>query len=581
MCGILGFWHKNQLVDRKVFEKALISLFHRGPDGRGIFIDTENNLALGHVRLSIIDLSEAASQPMFNESKTLVIVYNGEIYNYQAIRKELQKKGYNFRSHSDTEVILKGYEAWGEDVFEKLNGMYALAIWDRSQRKLILARDPFGIKPLYYYFDGKTLIFSSEVKIFRFLSEYFPYMENPDWKIYFLTFGFIPNPYTTVKGVYALKKGHTLILYLDKNRIEAKKFFEITFSDKERDLEKLRSTFISAVKRHLIADVPVGVFLSGGIDSSLVALLACKLTTDCHTISIIFKEKNFSEEKYQRLVLQKIVSSHHERLVTREEFEEHLDRVLKFMDQPTIDGINTYFVSLKAKEIGLKTVMSGLGGDELFYGYPSFRIVDKLVKFKYFHTLSTLARFLPSHRWKKASFLRYFSPVYLYLFFRGLFIPEEVGKILQVSPKYVWEKIFEVDIKLDKDLEKYPRKYLSYLEMEYYLTGQLLKDSDFMGMANSIEIRVPFLDKELVELAFKFDDKVKFNPEQPKYLITKTFEDLLPQEIVFRKKQGFTFPFKIWLQEMGEVKNYVKRYGWSRGWGMYLFKNWEGICYEK
>ena len=571
MCGILGFWSKKKRVEKTTFDRALEALSHRGPDGKGVYVDEENNIALGHTRLSIIDLSENASQPMFDDSKNLCIVYNGEIYNYQELRKELQDKGYTFKSSGDTEVILKGYRAWEEEVFEKLNGMFALAIWDRLKKKLVLARDPFGIKPLYYYFDGKTLVFSSEVKVFRFFDEYFSYKESPDWKLYFLTFGFIPNPYTTLHNVLALKRGQFMVIDLRKGRVSlAKKFFEIQISDAVKDLHVVKETFISAVKRHLIADVPVGIFLSGGIDSSLLALTACRFTEKCRTISIIFKEEDFSEKKYQQIVLEKVKSIHHERLVTQTEFQQKLEEILKFMDQPTVDGINTYFVSLKAKESGLKAVLSGLGGDELFYGYPSFHLVDRVFKLRYFHTLSTLARMIPFYRWKKISFLRYFKPVCIYLFFRGLFTPEDTAKILKIKPSYIWEKIFEVDIELDKSWERFPRKYLSFLEIEYYLTGQLLKDSDFMGMANSIEIRVPFLDKELVKLSFAFNDEIKYKPPHPKFLITKPFEELLPKEVVFRRKQGFTFPFVVWLQSMHGVSKLVASYGWSRGWALFV-----------
>ncbi len=574
MCGILGFWSKKKRIEKTIFERALETLSHRGPDRKGIYIDEEDNIALGHTRLSIIDLSENASQPMFDEDGNLCIVYNGEIYNYQEIKKELQEEGYDFKSSGDTEVILKGYKAWKERIFEKLNGMFALAIWNKTKKEIVLARDPFGIKPLYYYFDGKTLIFSSEVKVFRFFDGYFPYRENPDWKVYFLTFGFIPNPYTTLRNVFALRKGHFVIIDLKRGKINAvKKFFEIQLSNEIKNLDVVKETFLEAVKRHLVADVPVGIFLSGGIDSSLLALTACQFTKKCHTISIIFKEKDFSEKKYQQVVLRKIKSTHHEKLVTQEEFQQELERAFKFMDQPTIDGINTYFVSLKAKESGLKTVLSGLGGDELFYGYPSFRLVDKLFKLRSLHLFSVFARIIPSYRWKKISFLRYFKPVCIYLFFRGLFTPEDVGEILKITPRYVWEKIFEVDVELDKNWEKSPRKYLSFLEIEYYLTGQLLKDSDFMGMANSVEIRVPFLDKELVKLSFAFNDKIKYNPAHPKFLITKTFEELLPKEVVFRKKQGFTFPFVVWLRNMDGISELVANYGWNRGWALFILNN--------
>ncbi len=571
MCGILGLWSKTTQVDESTVKRARDSMLHRGPDDAGIFIDKENNIGFVHRRLSIIDLSESAHQPMFNKDGRICIIYNGEICNFSEIRDELINKGYVFKSRSDTEVILKAYEEWGVNSFNKFNGMFSFSIWDRIKKLLFLVRDPFGIKPLYYFFNGNILIFSSEIRTFKTLSEYINFKENPDWKIYFLTFGFIPNPYTTLQNVYLLKKGHYLIFSPENEKIDIKRYYKLEISNNKKDINEISDTFTKVVRRHLISDAPIGVFLSGGIDSSLITLVAHNFQKDnLRTLSVIFKEKEFSEEKYQNLVLSKIKSRHNFYLITAKDLINNFDNILFAMDQPTNDGINTYFISKFAKEDGLKTVISGLGGDELFYGYGSFSKIEKLFLLKNIHNLSVLAKFLPLYRYKKTYFLKYFEPVCIYLFFRGFFIPEEAGKILNIEAKYIWEKIFDVNIELDKSLWHYPRKFLSFLEMEYYLSGQLLKDSDFMSMANSIEIRVPFLDRELVELSFNFDDNKKYNPNQPKFLITEDFKNLIPKEIIFRKKQGFIFPFKIWFNLIPEVKIYLKRYGWPRGWAVYL-----------
>ncbi|MGB9600807.1 MAG: asparagine synthase (glutamine-hydrolyzing), partial [Myxococcota bacterium] len=381
MCGIAGYivkdgYRRENL--REISDRYRKLLRHRGPDSDGEFIDEKGGILLSHTRLSIIDLSDASSQPFYSEDKNLVLIYNGEIYNFREIRDELSKKGYRFNTDGDTEVILRAYEEFGEDAFSRFIGMFAFALLDRRKSLLFLARDMTGIKPLYYFYDEKRLIFSSEMRPFS------DFEENIDWRIYFLAFGYLPNPITTKKGVYALRKGHFLKLDLTSFYLSSSNFAKINFETDYNitEIEAINTTrelFKKAVERHLISDAPLGVFLSGGIDSSLISIVASKIREgQLTTLSVQFKEAEYTEERYQNLIAEKIHSNHWAHLFSLQDFMESIEDIKEAMDQPSIDGINTYFVSRMAKEAGCKTVLSGLGGDELFMGYGSFGLIDRL-----------------------------------------------------------------------------------------------------------------------------------------------------------------------------------------------------------
>jgi asparagine synthase (glutamine-hydrolyzing) len=557
MCRIVGIIDFTKKLDlEKLTARMRDSMANGGPDDAGLYVDNVKSIALGHRRLSIIDPSPLGHQPMCSQDRKIWITYNGEVYNFLDIRKELQSRGHVFSSHSDTEVILKAYEEWGEQAFAKFNGMFAFCIYDKRNDLLYLVRDHAGIKPLYYSISNQQVIFSSEVRAFKIFNP--AWEENQDWRIYFLVFGHIPEPYTTLKNVFTLPKQSFLKWDLKSGKKEIKKYTDCPFTGEITSLDdalmQIKNTFSNAVERHLISDVPIGVFLSGGIDSSLIALLAHKYHKGgLRTLSAVFNEPGFSEESYQNIVLSRINPKHHSYLVSEKDFKENIDDIFQAMDQPTIDGVNTYFISKCAKEDGLKSVLSGIGGDELFCGYPSFKWIQYFWRAKslctIFRKLFSLCEYIPMDKLKKLSFLSLPEPLSYYLMFHGLFTPKGVAGILNCSTKDVINALGKLDIKVDLSLDKI--NLMTYLETELYMKNQLLKDTDVMSMWHSVELRVPFLDREFMKLVFSIDEELKFDQSTTKHLITKAFADIIPTEIVNRKKQGFTFPFDVWIRNQG------------------------------
>jgi asparagine synthase (glutamine-hydrolysing) len=588
MCRIAGIFDpsiknlQEQVVDMR-------DAMHRGgPDDAGLFVHPSLPLALGHRRLSLIDLSEAGHQPMIDEE--LTIVFNGEIYNYLELRSTLKHYGHSFKTESDTEVILKAYRQWGVEAFEYFNGMFALALLDEKKQQLVLARDHAGIKPLYYYIDEHCLYFASEIRAFAKAEKVFE--ENYKWRSAFLTFGHLPEPITTLKNVVPLAKGTALVIELPSLKKKVQKFFKWSFSGKlkveEEALQLMRETLEQAVERHLIADAPIGLFLSGGIDSSLLTLIASHTRKEnLHTLSIVFNEKAYSEEKYQQLIIDQTGAKHQSFLVTKDIFNAQLEDAMQAMDQPTLDGINTYFISMYAKAYGLKAVLSGLGADELFGGYPSFsqqkkmKIVEKMPR----QLLRKLQGF-PDHRLRKLSYAGMQNTAAEYLSYRGIFTPVSVASLLGTTEKEIENDLISLS-------EYYPVSTLtngnrvSWLETNFYMQNQLLKDSDFMSMWHGLEIRVPFLDKEVMLMAGAVHESIKFKTKPPKYLLVKAFENELPEAIWKRKKQGFTFPFEGWLKENEFVKpsNHdeerfysqfkQKKLSWGRYWCALLMSRFE------
>ncbi|MFZ1307250.1 MAG: asparagine synthase (glutamine-hydrolyzing), partial [Ferruginibacter sp.] len=357
------------------------ALKHGGPDDEGFYSDAENKLVLGHRRLALIDLSAGGHQPMSYEAARYWISYNGELYNYIEIKAELAAAGYTFRSASDTEVILGAFAAWGTNAFKRFNGMFAFALWDSKTTTLYLVRDASGIKPLYFSVTAKGLVFASEVRAFSFV----PWLQQADtnWPVYLLAYGHLPEPITTLQHVRPLVKG-TFLRYQAMDQswdIESFSYYSYVekISNREEALERVPDCLHQAVNRHLLSDAPIGVFLSGGIDSGIVSILAAKQHRQTlKTLSIDFEETKFSEKKYQDLFLDQLQCPNWQEVLTEKEFQHHFPEILKAMDMPGCDGINTWFISKAAKESGLKAVLSGLGGDELFGGYPSFNRMKML-----------------------------------------------------------------------------------------------------------------------------------------------------------------------------------------------------------
>ena len=557
MCRICGIYNP---IEENIKQRVLLmrdAMQHGGPDDAGIFVHDAMPFAMGHRRLSLIDLSANGHQPMKDEESGLIIVFNGEIYNYLEIKNTLKSYGHQFRTDTDTEVILKAYLHWGSGAFELFNGMFALAIWDERKSQIILARDHAGMKPLYYSFKNGTFSFASEIRAFKYAGLNF--QENDQWPVSFLAFGHLPEPITTFNEVFPLQKGTAMVVDLPGLTFRTHSFFTLQYKeelineDDAKDLLKL--TLTNAVKRHMISDAPLGLFLSGGIDSSLLTILAASISKDqLKTLSIVFNEKKFSEEKYQQIVVGKTGTDHGAYNVTKEIFNSSLEDALLAMDQPSIDGMNTYFISKYARTHGLKAVLSGVGADELFGGYPSFGYYHELKAFQQIPKsfLHQLEHF-PNQRVRKVSYGAMHHSTGEYLLLRGLFSARSIAELMDCTLEYVEDILHHISSFYEcRELENGNR--ISWLETNYYMQNQLLKDSDYMSMWHGLEIRMPFLDKELMMLSGLIAQHVKFKHSTPKYLLVQPFENDLPEEIWKRKKQGFTFPFEGWLQENDYTK---------------------------
>lgn len=595
MCRINGIFNKDLSPEnlKDITIRMRDSMSHGGPDDKGLHLASDQNFCFGHRRLSLLDLSSAGHQPMFNDDQSISIVFNGEVYNFIELREQLKSKGYQFRSHSDTEVIIKAYEEWGEEAFSKLKGMYAFGLEDKKKNFFYLVRDPLGIKPLYYYNAPKCFLFSSEIKSFQYSG--IDIEENKDWKILFLTFGSLPEPFTTLKGVFMLPKGHFLKLNMSGGGFEIKKFYCLNFSNHIRNrgeaVELIRAKFREAVNRHLISDAPIGVFLSGGIDSSLIALLAAQNQKEnLKTLSVIFSEEQYSEKRFQEIVVKHLPNRNQYSTVAHSDFESDLPDIFNAFDQPSIDGINSYFISKAAKKSGLKAVLSGVGADELLGGYPSFERMFYLEGLRLIpRDFFNLSVFLKNEKLKKLGFLTLPDDLRDFLFYRGMFLPGLVARCLELSDKEVLQSLSQCY--LNDELKGLATgNKTSWLETNLYMQNQLLKDSDMMSMWHSLELRVPFLDIDFVEAVYKIDPLIKFGGKRPKSLLIEAFEDILPREIYDRPKQGFVFPFQEWMKsnplvnKIKDSSNPVKRelhqkfikgqIHWTRIWSIALMENW-------
>ncbi len=589
MCRLAGF------IDPTLSDHDLIRMrdsMHRGgPDDAGSYIDPGSAVHLGHRRLSFIDLSSAGHQPMASQDEKVQLIYNGEFYNYKEIRQELIQLGHRFITNSDTEVILGAYLQWGTDCFVRMNGMFAVALWDARSHELILARDTAGIKPLYYSIQGDRLYFASELKGFTALNPDWP--EHPDWKIYFLAFGHLPEPITRLKEVVPLAKGTILKFNTHTSTYTIQSFIPKhttkSIATYEEATANIRSVLEQAVQRHLISDAPIGLFLSGGIDSSILTLLAQPhLGSQLKTLSIYFEEEKYSEKKYQDLIVQKTGAHHQSFLVTAKDFNTHLPDALAAMDSPSTDALNTYFISKFAHEYGLKAVLSGIGSDELFGGYPSMqqsKWYHRLIKLP--SALLALADRASLDKYRKVSFAAHKSSTGEYLFYRGLHDSRSIADILELDEAEVHQaldRLVPVQWNGEDHLEK-----ACGLEYHLYMQNQLLKDADYMSMWHGLEIRVPFLDQALVDLVHTIPSALKYSETRPKDLLIQSFKDILPAAIWNRPKQGFTFPFAQWLkdneyaqpQSRTEEKYYQlflqHRLSWSRYWAILLSARYSSI----
>ena len=585
MCRIVGFVDRHrEHIDLDILSMR-DAMAHGGPDSSGYYIDPMYGVALGHRRLSIIDLSEAGGQPMMNDDASVVLVFNGEIYNFPELKEELLQKGSRFYSHSDTEVILNAYETWGTECFRRFKGMFAVVIYDKRSREVILARDHAGIKPLYYSIQNNSIYFSSEIRSFLELDP--NWGEDPDWKIYFLAYGFVPKNKTTLKNVKMLDRGSCLRFNIETFETRQFTFTNYEYTNTIKNIgeakEAIQFYLTKAIQRHLIADAPLGVFLSGGIDSSIITCVAAKMKKELHTLSIVFDDQNYTEKRFQELIVKQVHSIHQSTLLDKQQFIDAIPDILLAMDQPSTDGINSYFISKFAREAGLKAVLSGLGADELLGGYPSFRRTRMIRNLKQLPDfILDKTTLLPNNKFHKISFLKNNSVIGDYLFNRGYFHIREIAQLMDSTEQEINEKIYnehEADISIKNG------NLVSYLETTIYMEGQLLKDTDYMSMWHGLEVRVPFLDLDLMNAIHSIDPALKFNYGQPKQLLIDSFKDLIPSQIWERKKQGFVFPFSDWMKEsLNEFVQSKKdeemakkfregKLSWSRFWAYLLVQN--------
>lgn len=617
---------------------------HRGPDDDGLLANDSRapGLALGMRRLSIIDL-ESGHQPVWNEARDVAVVMNGELYNYREVRERLTRLGHRFKTQSDTEILAHAWEEWGEECLTELRGMFALAIADfrkhyTSGPVLFLGRDPLGIKPLYYTQNADGFAFASEIRALKAGGISSTEISQDALTSYFL-FGSVSEPVTMFHGVFSLPPGHRMLVYVpDRRKIpRTHPWWDPRRSPAARDtkrpqrfaeaVKQARPLLQDAVRAHLIADVPVGLFLSSGLDSGAIAALAAREHPGIESFTLAFPGTEYDESELTRRVAAHCGTKHKEVALEGGAAADRMDEVLAALDQPSMDGANTYFVSWAAREVGLKVALSGLGGDELFAGYPTFSSVPKAER------LATVARIFPggvrkatrgmlrgvlqssmtsdaaakaAAAWCDAERLPH-----AYFFARALFAPEDLTQLIE--PRFRPSSIAADGTTLeptwmgwlqrttDEARRMEPVGGVSWMEMRCYMAGTLLRDTDSVSMARSLEVRVPLLDTPLVEFMCALPDEARWTKERQKALLVDALQDLLPAEITAQQKRTFTLPWEQWLRgalrgrmerSFSEIaaplKGHLKPEGvqrvwqaflagkttWSRPWAIFVLNEW-------
>lgn len=604
MCGIVGFIDKSKNKD-VIIKKMANRIAHRGPDGEGYYID--DFIALGHKRLSIIDI-DGGMEPFINER--YVLIYNGEIYNYKELRNELKSYGYKFRTNSDTEVILIGYQKWGSLLPKKLRGMFVFAIWDKEENALFCARDHFGIKPFYYYQTENVFLFASEIKAF---------LEHPNFKKelnenalgLFLTFSFTPTNETFFKNVFSLEPGHTITIKNNKLKIE--QYYKVTFSKDKyssnlKIIKEIRKTLNKSVKLHLVSDVRIGAFLSSGIDSSYITALS-KVK---NTYTIGYNNENYSEINYAEDLAQKLKIQNKSKILTKEEFLASVEKVIYYMDEPLCDpsAISLYHLSkLACKDV--KVVLGGEGADEFFAGYNTYKICDmyKLYdKIPYFirKSLATIFKFLPEIKGRNFIVREGEDIDECYVGVDKVFDIKEIKKILKDNSNINIKNIITPYLDENKCQSKIEKMQL--IDINLWLVKDILLKSDKMAMANSIEVRCPFVDKEVFNLASRLPNELKISNGKTKIGLREASKNIIPNSIYNKEKLGFPVPLREWMREddlYSEIletfnKDYVKMFfnqkyiikllndhklqkrdNYKKIWIIYIFLKWYDIFFIK
>lgn len=577
MCGIVGGISKN--INKDIAEKMTAVLSRRGPDTSGVFFDEKSNVFLGHRRLSIIDLSDAASQPMTVESsgKKYHISYNGEVYNYEEIRKELGAGGYKFKSDSDTEVVLYSYIEWGDKCVEKFHGMFAFAIFDENRKELTLFRDRFGVKPLYYYFDGTNFVFASELKAIYQFPGFKKDIDFDALALYF-QFGFISAPHTIFKNTFKLEPGSILKIDAGLN-IKKQKYWrpQSYFNDKkiaksEKEiLGELEEVLRKSFNYRMVADVDVGVFLSGGIDSSLVAaiLSSNQSSKKIKTFSIGFDDPKYNEADYAKGVAKNLGTDHHEHYISSKEILDIIPKYVDVFDEPFGDssGLPTYILSKFTRDSDVKVALSGDGGDELFYGYSKYEAVRKI------NGLPTILKKAAQLSFNALSSNIASRALFGYSNSRGKFDKlinvldgKNLADTFQLAGSY-WLNREIRSMLNNKDFNRNNgyatnggsldvREQMQIWDIENYLVDDILVKTDRATMAASLEAREPYLDQDILEYVSSISCDIKF--KEPKYLLKQILFRYLPRELFNRPKTGFQPPLEKWLKN--DLREYINSY---------------------
>jgi len=646
VCGICGIAFAGRASEAESQVRAMAAAMrHRGPDDDGFLVNEARapGLALGMRRLSIIDL-KTGHQPVWNETRDVAVIFNGELYNYRELRERLTLSGHRFSTQSDTEILVHAWEEWGEDCLEELRGMFALALLDLRKRYataplLFLARDPLGIKPLYYTQTSDGFAFASEIRALM-AGGMAPKKVSHDALTSYFLFGGVSEPVTLLDGVFSLPPGHRMLLYVPERRRmpRARAWWDATRSvaakearttrDFSSAVRSLRPRLEDAVRAHLVADVPVGLFLSSGLDSGALAALAARARAGICTFTLSFPGTPYDEAPLARSVAKHCGTKHREIPLEGDAVVSRLDEGVAALDQPSMDGINTYFVSWAAREAGLKVALSGLGGDELFGGYATFADaprIKRLIQMAWFAPLplrkvvAPLLRAVITNRGSpdaaRKAVAAWLTPDALphpYFFTRALFpVGTELSRL--INPRFRPSTVGADGVTLEPTwlgwLERAAdgaRKLegmgsVSWLEMRSYMASTLLRDTDSVSMARSLEVRVPLLDTPLVEFVGALPAAARRRDAQPKALLNEAIADLLPQDILKQKKRTFTLPWEEWLRgplrkrleaSFAEVAPSLAAYlngdgvrevwstflagktSWSRPWSIYVMNEW-------
>ena len=556
MCGFVGYINKEKNKETNI-KKMNDLIVHRGPDDEGYYMD--ENIALGFRRLSIIDLN-TGSQPIYNDDKSKVIVFNGEIYNYRELKEELIKKDYKFKTKTDTEVILKGYEEYGEKILDKLRGMFAFVIYDKNKKEIFAARDFYGIKPFYYTQMNNTFIFGSEIKSFLIHPDFKKEL-NRNMLEYYLTFQYSVGKETFFKNIYKLMPGHYLT-YKD-GKLSIKKYYSLEFEEDntlsyDEWKEGINNCLKDSIKAHKISDVEVGSFLSSGVDSSYIA---ANSNVD-KTFTVGFSDKKYSEIRYAEELSKKINTTNINKVISKEEYFKNLSNIMYYMDEPLADpsAVALYFETKIASE-NVKVSLSGEGADEIFGGYNIYQ--ESFVWPWYYKIpfpirkiIGSIASIFPAHRGLNFLVRRGKKLEDRFVGNAFIFDTKEIKKIVSFKPKTKGFRDLTKDY-YQKAKDKDNVTKMQYIDFNFWLIGDILLKADKMSMANSLEVRVPFLDRPLIDYARKIPTKYKVDKYKTKKIFRDIAKDSLEDKVSDKKKLGFPVPIRVWMRE-NDVYNTIK-----------------------